>query len=116
MIVALRSEAGRALGALTFIYADSGRRYSEDDLSFAEDFARRAALAIENARAASEVEAARAREQVMRERAEQASLTKDHFLATVSHELRTPVERDLGLGRRAARTRARRPRCSARSR
>ena len=63
MIVALRSGTGRALGAITFIYADSGRHYSEDDLSFAEDFARRAALAIENARAVSEVEAARAREQ-----------------------------------------------------
>ncbi|MEI9938808.1 MAG: ATP-binding protein [Pseudomonadota bacterium] len=96
MIVALRSEAGRSLGAMTFIYADSGRRYSEDDLSFAEDFARRAALAIENARAASELEAARAREQAMRERAEQASVTKDHFLATVSHELRTPLNVILG--------------------
>src|SRR6185369_7471575 len=96
MIVALRSEAGRSLGAMTLIYADSGRRYSEDDLSFAEDFARRAALAIENARAVSEVEAARAREQGMRERAEQASLTKDHFLATVSHELRTPLNVILG--------------------
>src|SRR6185369_14816269 len=27
MIVALRSDAGRSLGAMTFIYADSGRRY-----------------------------------------------------------------------------------------
>jgi len=96
MIVALRSEAGTTLGTVTFIYAASGRRYSEDDLSFAEDFARRAALAIENARAVSEVEAARAREQAMRERAEQASITKDHFLATVSHELRTPLNVILG--------------------
>jgi PAS domain S-box-containing protein len=96
MIVALRSEAGSILGTMTFIYADSGRRYSQDDLSFAEDFARRAALAIENAQAASELEAARAREQAMRERAEQASITKDHFLATVSHELRTPLNVILG--------------------
>jgi len=96
MIVALRSETGRTLGAMTFIYADSGRRYHEEDLRFAEDFARRAALAIENARAASEIEAARAREQTLRERAEQASMTKDHFLATVSHELRTPLNVILG--------------------
>jgi PAS domain S-box-containing protein len=96
MIVALRSEAGTTLGTMTFIYADSGRRYSEDDLRFAEDFARRAALALENARAATELEAARVREQAMRERAEQASITKDHFLATVSHELRTPLNVILG--------------------
>ena len=96
MVVALRSEAGLTLGALTFVYADSGRRYQADDLSFAEDFARRAVLAIENARAVAEVEAARAREQAMREQAELASLTKDHFLATVSHELRTPLNVILG--------------------
>ena len=96
MVVALRTEAGKSLGALTFIYADSGRRYTADDLSFAEDFARRVALAIENARALAEVEAARAREQTLREQAELASTAKDHFLATVSHELRTPLNVILG--------------------
>ncbi|HEY4102880.1 MAG TPA: ATP-binding protein, partial [Polyangiaceae bacterium] len=96
MIVPLRSESGQTLGAMTFIYADSGRRYGEDDLSFAEDFARRAVMAIENARAVSEVEAARVREREMREHAELASTAKDHFLATVSHELRTPLNVILG--------------------
>jgi signal transduction histidine kinase/ActR/RegA family two-component response regulator len=96
MVVALRSESGRTLGAITFIYADSGRRYTADDLSFAEDFARRAVMAIENARAVSDVEAARAREQAMREQAELANTAKDHFLATVSHELRTPLNVILG--------------------
>ncbi len=96
MVVALRSEAGRTLGAMTFVYADSGRRFTEDDLSFAEDFARRAALAIDNARAASEREEARVRERALRVQAESASLAKDHFLATVSHELRTPLNVILG--------------------
>ena len=39
---------GRILGTITLIYAESGRRYTEDDLSFAEDLARRAAMAIDN--------------------------------------------------------------------
>ena len=41
---------GRTLGALTFIAAESGRRYDETDLSLAQDLARRAAVAIDNAR------------------------------------------------------------------
>jgi len=40
----------RILGAITFISAESGRRYNQSDLALAEDLARRAALAIENAR------------------------------------------------------------------
>jgi GAF domain-containing protein len=39
----------RVLGVLTFVAAESGRRYSADDVAFAEDLARRAGLAIDNA-------------------------------------------------------------------
>ena len=49
MIVALRAR-GRTLGAVTFVSAESGRHYDESDLAFAEELARRAALAIDNAR------------------------------------------------------------------
>ncbi len=38
----------RALGALTFVYSDSGRSYGWDDLVVAQELANRAALAIEN--------------------------------------------------------------------
>lgn len=48
MIVPLRAR-GRTLGAVTFVSAESSRRYEQRDLAFAEDFARRAALAIDNA-------------------------------------------------------------------
>ncbi|MBW4577870.1 MAG: PAS domain-containing protein [Aphanothece sp. CMT-3BRIN-NPC111] len=40
----------RTLGSILFVSAESGRRYTEADLRLAEDMARRAALAVENAR------------------------------------------------------------------
>lgn len=39
----------RVLGAITFVSAESGRRYGSDDLALAEDLASRAALAVHNA-------------------------------------------------------------------
>ncbi|MFP2907713.1 PAS domain-containing protein [Pyxidicoccus sp. 3LFB2] len=41
---------GRTLGALTLVTAESGRRFSQADLSLAEQLAARAALAVDNAR------------------------------------------------------------------
>ncbi|HEX6458380.1 MAG TPA: SpoIIE family protein phosphatase [Thermoleophilaceae bacterium] len=49
LIVPLTARA-RTLGALTLVHAESGRRYDEEDLRFAEDLARRAAIAVDNAR------------------------------------------------------------------
>jgi PAS domain S-box-containing protein len=49
MIVPLTAR-GRTLGALTFISSAPRRRYDQSDLTFAEDLARRAALALDNAR------------------------------------------------------------------
>jgi PAS domain S-box-containing protein len=40
----------RVLGALTFVSAESGRRYDDHDLALAEDLSLRAAAAVENAR------------------------------------------------------------------
>jgi PAS domain S-box-containing protein len=47
---------GRTLGALTFIAAESARRYDDDDLLLAADIARRGALAVDNARLYHEAE------------------------------------------------------------
>lgn len=49
------------LGAITLVYAESRRSYGEEDVVMAEDLARRAAMAIENARLVAAVEEARDR-------------------------------------------------------
>jgi serine phosphatase RsbU (regulator of sigma subunit) len=41
---------GRVLGVMTFVFSDSGRLYTANDLPFAQELAARAASAIENAR------------------------------------------------------------------
>jgi PAS domain S-box-containing protein len=46
----------RVAGAVTFIAAESGRRFDEQDLLVAQELARRAATAVENARLYREVE------------------------------------------------------------
>jgi serine phosphatase RsbU (regulator of sigma subunit) len=48
MVVPLRAQ-GRTLGAATFVSAESGRSYGDDDLAFAQELASHAALAIDNA-------------------------------------------------------------------
>ncbi|MFL5738560.1 MAG: PAS domain S-box protein, partial [Actinomycetota bacterium] len=49
MIVPLAAR-GRVFGAITLVWAESGRTYSQDDLPLVEELAGRAALAIDNAR------------------------------------------------------------------
>lgn len=50
LVVPLAGRTG-VIGALTMIYAESGRRYREQDVSFVEDLAGRAAIAVETAHA-----------------------------------------------------------------
>ena len=75
---------GRILGVLTFGTAESGRHYTEADLSIAEQLAHRAALSIENARLYSDA--------TQKTRSlQEASRAKDEFLAMLGHELRNPL-------------------------
>ncbi len=49
----------RIFGAITFVSGASGRRYGKDDLATAEDLARRAAMAVDNALLFREAQSAR---------------------------------------------------------
>jgi GAF domain-containing protein/ActR/RegA family two-component response regulator/anti-sigma regulatory factor (Ser/Thr protein kinase) len=65
---------GKILGALSLVYAESERRYTPDDLRYAEQLAQRAALAIDNAKLFREQVEARA---ILERRARQALLVAD---------------------------------------
>jgi K+-sensing histidine kinase KdpD len=75
MIVPLIAH-GRTLGAMTLL-ATAPNRYGGPELALAEELARRAALAIDQAR--------------LYFRAQQAIRAREQLLATVSHDLRNPL-------------------------
>ncbi|MDQ5822166.1 MAG: GAF domain-containing protein [Actinomycetota bacterium] len=83
MIVPLAAR-GRVLGALSFISAESGRRYDEEDLALAKHLARRAALAVDNALLYRDAEEAL--------KARDHSLETLHFLSEASELLASSLE------------------------
>jgi PAS domain S-box-containing protein len=91
---------GRLFGAMTFATSTEERRYGQDDLSLAEELARRAALALDNARLYDEA-------QRVQDALRVALEAKDEFLGVMSHELRTPITAVYG-GTRVLRSRGER--------
>ncbi|HEU0300089.1 MAG TPA: GAF domain-containing sensor histidine kinase, partial [Longimicrobium sp.] len=108
---------GNVLGAMTFITAEHGRRFGDIDVVMAEDLARRAAMAVDNARLHREAEEARdtaenalaeaehaleeaatAEEYLRdaRDAAEAALRTRDEFVSTMTHEVQTPLNAIIG--------------------
>lgn len=67
----------RTLGTLTLAFAESGRRYWPEDLPLAQELARRAAAAVDNARLYAQ--------------AQVAISARERMIAIVSHELRNPL-------------------------
>jgi len=98
------------LGAMTFVSAESGRRFERHDLEVAQELATRAALAIDNARLfadveenrrqleeqATELEAQATELEEAATAADDANRAKSEFLAAMSHELRTPLNAVIG--------------------
>jgi len=68
---------GRTLGVITLVLADASRHYGPGELALAEELARRAALAIDNARLYAQAQAAEARYRQLFEGAADAILSID---------------------------------------
>ena len=68
---------GRALGAITLGIAVTSRRYGAAEVALAQELARRAAIAVDNAR--------------LYQAAQEAVRLRDEFLTVASHELNTPI-------------------------
>jgi PAS domain S-box-containing protein len=95
---------GKVLGALSLVHAESGRAYDAADLAVAEDLARRAAVAIDNARLYGETEEARRQlEQQTGELEEaQAEMEMAHDELQRAYEVLAERTRDAERAREAA--------------
>jgi PAS domain S-box-containing protein len=95
---------GRVLGALGFGIGESGRRFGPDDVGFAEELARRAAAAVDNARLYREAEAARREAERERRNAQEIleAMADAHFVLDSGFRFTSAnaaMERSVGMAR-----------------
>lgn len=98
------SSRGFTYGVISLFTDEFGRKYTIDDLKFAEELARRCGVAVDNALLFAEVQEQRNQYQVahfkmekLAASAEAANQVKSLFLANMSHEIRTPLGAILGF-------------------
>ncbi len=93
------SARGRTVGAITFIAAESGRRYSSYDLLFAEQLAARAGLAVDNARLFAQAQRRAIEEQALRQAAHavSASFTVEEVINQIARSAIDATAADAAL-------------------
>ena len=76
LAVPLRAR-GQTLGVMTLAWSKTPRRYTAEDVALADEFARHAAIAVDNARLYREAQA--------------GIRVREEFLSVAGHELKTPL-------------------------
>lgn len=90
-IVAPMVANGQTIGILGFALAESGRRYTEKDVAFAQELARRAATAVANARLFTETRAAQEALRRVNVELRRANEDLSQFAYSASHDLQEPL-------------------------